>query len=496
MKHTLLALLLTCCAWALHANGIAVTNVALGDQDLASQTATISFDLSWDNSWRVNEGPLNYDAAWVFGKYRIGTGPWQHLTVDRINRNATGSIARVRETGIIISRQTSGTGDLDLTGIQFDWAYGADGVGDDDVVEVKLFAVEMVYVPTGDFLAGLPPGGSPAEVAAFFQHASSGPDLAYPITSSSEFSAITVGTATSNLDYAAAGGDRAGPIPEEFPVGYSAFYAMKYEVSQQQWVDFFNTLTAAQQSANDITDAGGKNSDAVVARNGVSWSGTGEATTSLPELPVSYVSEAQMLAYLDWAALRPLSELEFERAARGSLEADAGEYAWLDPSLATAAYTLTNAGASNEQVANPEASGNAAYATTTSGLGGPVRVGAFAASAPSPTREATGGSFYGFMELSGNLAERVVTVGTVAGRGFAVSDPATNQPLFGSDGELTAGGEHDVPGWSTLTATAFGTRGGGYDGAAARLLLADRAAAASGAPASDATGFRGAISFF
>ncbi|HCR53204.1 MAG TPA: hypothetical protein DIW27_02215, partial [Cytophagales bacterium] len=34
-------------------------------------------------------------------------------------------------------------------------------------------------------------------------------------------------------------------IPANYPKGFNAFYTMKYEVSQKQYADFFNTLPTA-----------------------------------------------------------------------------------------------------------------------------------------------------------------------------------------------------------------------------------------------------------
>ncbi|MEZ4685574.1 MAG: hypothetical protein R3B47_05775 [Bacteroidia bacterium] len=60
-----------------------------------------------------------------------------------------------------------------------------------------------------------------------------------------------------------------------WPNGFNAFYCMKYEISEQQWVDFFNSLTYPQQIERDITDRDGliwgKATDTVSFRCTIAW---------------------------------------------------------------------------------------------------------------------------------------------------------------------------------------------------------------------------------
>jgi len=49
-----------------HANGLTISNLS---RDSLNQT--VSFDIEWNNSWRVDglSAPQNWDAAWVFVKF-------------------------------------------------------------------------------------------------------------------------------------------------------------------------------------------------------------------------------------------------------------------------------------------------------------------------------------------------------------------------------------------------------------------------------------------
>ena len=52
------------------------------------------------------------------------------------------------------------------------------------------------------------------------------------------------------------------------------------------------------------------------------------------------LSWADLAAYLDWAALRPMTELEFEKVCRGTMPRVAGEYPWGDTTI-NAFYSTT-----------------------------------------------------------------------------------------------------------------------------------------------------------
>src|SRR5271165_5725315 len=53
---------LACCSVSAYANNLSVTNVSLGTRDPNAKTVVVSFNVSWQNSWR---NKINYDAAWL-----------------------------------------------------------------------------------------------------------------------------------------------------------------------------------------------------------------------------------------------------------------------------------------------------------------------------------------------------------------------------------------------------------------------------------------------
>lgn len=490
MLRQFLPLLLFLCTGIACANNIQVTNVVLTDQNTTTGTTVIEFDLSWENSWRIGVGPANYDAAWVFAKFRVGGGPWGHATIVLPGSNPSGVTIDVQNNlGAFVYRSGDGSGDLSVADVRLVWQYAADGLDEEAIVDVQVFALEMVYVPEGSFQLGTGSDLSTTEnEAGEFYRVGPSSLTRVPFDVASE-DAITVGVTAGNLYYPSSGGgvtsgDQLGPIPAGYPKGFAAFYCAKYETSQDQYVAFFNTLTPTQRTLLDVTGGDGKNTDGLTVRNGVSWDESGAATTSLPDVPLNYVSNDVALAYLDWAGLRLLTELEFEKAGRGVAEPIQNEFAWGTTSIYGSNYTLVNTGTESEVIGNPGGgTGNAMYSSTVSDPSGPLRCGTFAASIDEPNREETGGSYYGIMELSGNLYERLISVGNPEGRAFTG---------LSGDGRLSASGQHNVAGWPTTNA-GLGYRGGSHSNGALLLRLSDRNDAATVLSGSNSRlGFRAA----
>jgi formylglycine-generating enzyme required for sulfatase activity len=469
MTSTLIFILFSC-NFA-KSNNIAVTNVSLTGQDTSNNYTLIEFDLAWDNSWRLSTGAANWDAAWLFIKYRRkNQTAWNHASLHWVDGTGSGDGHSEPSGTNIASSNDNGSGNakgvflyrssalaqssVNYSDVQLRWEYGDDGLSDTDSVEVCVLAIEMVYVPQGTYSLGS--GGS--ETSAFYKYPTTG--NTYSVTSES---AITIGTSTGNLYYPSSswGGDRNGPIPAGYPKGYNDFYCMKYEISQDQYTQFLNKLTSTQDGNRFPNQNGNK-------RHAITGS-AGSRTTTNGNGPCSYLSWGDLAAYLDWAALRPYTELEFEKASRGTATAVSNEYVWGTTNVATSQYSINNASTASEGVSvnYSTTAGNATYKSTSNVLviNGPLRCGIFAAHTSNTSRVTAGASYYGIMELGGSLWGRVVSCGNSAGRAFDGKH---------GDGVLDANGNANTANWPGTNASGAGLRGGYWLDIAVFLRTSDR----------------------
>jgi formylglycine-generating enzyme required for sulfatase activity len=241
---------------------------------------------------------------------------------------------------------------------------------------------------------------------------------------------------------------------------------MKYEISQRQYRDFLNTLTSTQRGSRTATMTSTKyvmtDTDTVSFRNGLYTAdgstvvcdldddATGNETNDGQWIACDCLCWYDLTAYADWAALRPMSELEFEKACRGPISPVNLEYAWGTTDI-TEATSHTNSGYANEGVGQ-SGKGLCAYYNA-GGLSGPCRTG-FAATSTT-NRVQSGATYYGIMEMSGNVAERAVTVGHSDGRGFEGTH---------GDGALTSNGDANCEDWTGYDGgPVTGFRGGAWD---------------------------------
>ncbi|MGB2823335.1 MAG: hypothetical protein WBF17_20300 [Phycisphaerae bacterium] len=520
------------------ADPVRVTNVRCSDGPVAGQSS-VTFDLSWDHSWRarweVSEkehggtGTLkleNWDAAWVFVKFRKpGAEGYAHATLstNKADYGVPGGAALgvgqsgdgKRGLGVFIYRATAGHGPNDWKGVKLRWLHGADGVDDPRAADLKVFGIQMVYVPQCAFWAG---DGATAPVAAQF----SAGDTAEPFHVESEDALTLGGKSRKNLGNRDSLGVRLADgftsvvtqvLPGQFPKGYAAFYCMRHEITQGQYADFLNTLSREQQlrldkrsrkgpvTAGTPINTGCQAGEASKFRNGIKIAvldvpGAGGKPgkpavyeTATPHVPHGAGHKHQITVtggphgggngvfYAAWAGLRPMAELEYEKACRGPLKPVPGEYAWGTNQIAGTnvqepphdGYSLRNVGKPDESVAweggnGPDATrGNAAWCGTimrdpgqyrmyaANPIHGPLRVGIFAT--PESGRVAAGASYWGILELTGNLWEEVIVVGNLAGPWDEVRKNGRRFAGTHGDGTLA-----QPPGWEGL-----GQRGGAFD---------------------------------
>jgi len=256
-----------------------------------------------------------------------------------------------------------------------------------------------------------------------------------------------------------------GMLPAEFPKGYGAFYCMKYETNQGEYAAFLSQLTEEQAKKRypllTIPAKWVAKGDHTVKKSETGY------TATEPEWSCNWVSWDDFTAYVDWAGLRPMTELEFEKACRGPLEPVESEYAWGNGTVLDAAW-----------ITDPDATPPVPYPQGICGK---------------DARTKAGSTYWGIAAMSGHLRERTVAVGHKEGWAFT--------GLCG-DGAIAADGLSDVPGWpgpgeKWPARGSYVTAGGGFRGGpwyrdVVRLRVSDRFLSSCMRKARDRSyGFRG-----
>jgi len=447
-----------------------VANVAAADGGF------VQFDISWTDSWRImwKEGSIdrtNWDAAWIFVKYRAkDDAAWSHATLSTKNEDHSApkgakievGLSGDKATGAFLYRAAEGRGSWSSKGVKLKW-FGKDGeVLDPKKIELFVHAIEMVYVPQGAFYAG-----GPGKLAGSFTDGSwkkRTDVIPMKITGEGE---LTVAPQRGSLYGTAPGGAAhtigpVGSLSDAFPKGYGAFYCMKYETSQGQYAAFLNQLTATQAAKRypfpTIPVKFSGNGVHTVRKTAAGYA------ASEPERACNWVSWDDCTAYLDWAALRPMSELEYEKACRGPLKPAKDEYAWGPGALPKARWVFDITAA--PPVPKPY------------GLCGAAG------------RKEAGCTYWGIATMSGHLRERTVAVGHLEGRRFTgiCGDGALSYDGFADTRDWPGPSES----WPNAATAGGGFRGGPWYKDKARLRVSDRFLAACLRKQRDRSyGFRG-----
>lgn len=178
----------------------------------------------------------------------------------------------------------------------------------------------------------------------------------------------------------------------------SSFYIAKYEVSQDQYVDYLNLLdaTTAQQRWTDTTNNGYTISYSSAADYGSRYSCTAS------ERAVNFISYTDATSYVDWVGLRLPTEVEFEKAAQGPAEISGEEnsrlYPWGDtiPTTGNSAYSSGDYSGHYQYYAN--------FGNLDDGKK-PVDVGVYQSGDITRSSAQTGVSPFSIPDLAGNVAE-------------------------------------------------------------------------------------------
>lgn len=430
MKKILLCFMLVISFFSVSLTGIA-NNIRISNVSVLPGSNQIQFDLAWDNSWR-SDVLQNWDAAWVFMKYRDVDGSWKHLAFTNSNNTAPAGytlIVASDNNGAFLYRSLAGNGNNTITGIKL----GIPSQHALGVYDIKVFGIEMVYIPTGAFWAG----DNGVSANSYIVQNSTTPVLVDQnitgIYDPLAGGAVPLNDFSSSLN------------PSYIPTGYNGFYCMKYEITQGAYRDFLNTLTYSQQvsrtsvapssSIGTIALMGSESSRAYIhiATPGLNIGVNAAAVYGCDAnnnnvfneaadgewVACNYLSWPDLTAYLNWACLAPMSELQYEKICRGPLQPVSGEFPWGTNLASNNIYLMTNTGAANESISNPSGTaneGNSINLITDALIAGPVRNGIFATA--SSDRITSGGAFYGVMEMGGNMWERVISTATLKGRSY------------------------------------------------------------------------------
>ncbi|WP_251623423.1 SUMF1/EgtB/PvdO family nonheme iron enzyme, partial [Odoribacter lunatus] len=445
----------------------------------SGDTAVIEVYLRWDNSWRDD---FNWDAAWVFFKYKKRglENPWQHAYLGssgHVLSTAVGSEGggytymvganAGKVNGLYVMRDDISEGNVSVR-VRAKWPLAGAGLSKSDFGEalneiyVAVHAIEMVYVPYGAYYLG--------DAYSNKSFAVGGTD------------AVVIDTEAA-MTLSAKDGMSNVSLSASYPKGYAGFYIMKYETSQEQYAEFLNSLTLDQQKArvanNDFANM--KRGDYVFGdlhtpscRNGIVFIEQRQPNTPAvfgnnlnpandlfsaddgQTLACNYMSVEDMIAYCSWSGLRPMSELEYEKACRRFYpqEPDNGEYAWNTNNGINRISSLSDLNYHGDQREQALSHLKNVNSGTSNSINGPVRCGLFATSATNQTQ--AGATYWAVMEMSGNLKELCANVNYTNLNGGSCGTGVYNASLWDK------------------TASRYGVRGGGFNSADELLRTSDR----------------------
>lgn len=384
-------------------NNIVVADVALSSPTVSG--VSISFTLKENN---VVSGSTPNEASyktadWIFVKFSTqagADGTWHHATLTGGAVNGPATLAAASDNmGVFVTHNQNAA--YWTAGATVTWNYGADGVSGANA-RVKVFAVSMVKVPTGSFVYNA--GGIGG---ATYNNYGGGAQM-------------TVNS-TEDLPVGAAAG---------WPNGYNSFYIMRYELTQGQYADFLNTVHSSTAAALYAGDVNYGHNMGYNPPNPYGWRYSAVDRFAAK----NYLSTNDMWSFLSWAGLRPMTEMEYEKACRDT-GSDARTYPWGSSLPDTDTYNPPNEGGTHKR--------NFANHNNTSGGQKVLDVGRYMAGDVYRTPEQTGASPYGIADLVGNAGEHVIACSytTVPDNGSGTVAWPSNWPAAGSTQKGLRGGD-------------------------------------------------------
>lgn len=449
LRLTLLILLIGACLMQAGANNVRITDKVKVAGRLGQDTIILTFPLKWDNSWRLDD---NWDAVYLFIKYKRleVEEPWRHLCIKtdghRVDPGYTWSVAETKDhcamvkpesspVGLFVFRNSTGAGTastmvrvaVNIRQGDLEPYYKASYEDfKSGKLDISVAAIEMVFVPRGPYYLG-----DGISYDSFADDEAS----PYLVTNEDSLTLRVKDGITQKLKTEQAG------LRKLYPKGYDGFYCMKYEISQEQYVYFLNKLPYREQKkriGNDLDQL--KDRDYVFgdrtypdARNGIILlkrktagldvtgnhgdtavifghnlnqdDGIENSPRDGKTIACNFLTPEDAKAYADWTGLRLMTELEYEKVCRlrnPENRPSGFQYAWNGSTL----YQLNGGLQTGTEGTVYEVAAGNANANAGGKFNGPVRCGSFARE-NTTYMSVTGASYWGAMDLTGNLSEMV-----------------------------------------------------------------------------------------
>lgn len=396
---TIALLMMLVLSSTLKASDLKISNLDFTDVDRNGENSMIvaTFTVTWKNAWCNN---TNHDAVWLFFKVKNEheERSWRHIDVkpesfESVYNYIEGSpVASFRlppdKKGLFVFPNRNYRGDISWRLKVELMLSDVNGIDISKNIYCEVKGIEMVYIPEGSYYLGDESIEIQKSSAAFYRF---GSRELYKIESEEE---IPLGASQGNLYFDNNGdetyrGQANGTIPPDFPKGFKAFYCMKYELTEGQYVEFLNTIGAYYSStrANFGHKYYGRDRGGIYLADGV-------YSTNSANRPANFLSFEDQAAFADWAALRPMTELEYEKACRGPIKPISNDFPWGNSSRSKISRYYN----SEQELV--------------------FEKGLNESSLNDKNKELFGASYYWVMDLNKSLWERCISVGSENGRNF------------------------------------------------------------------------------